>query len=287
MQGSNDPDFRPSRWQIVAGAISSGFALAVQPVAAETLLATDATGLAANEIKIATSAGEIPGYVARPKEGKDLPVVLVVHEIFGVHEHIKDVCRRLAKDGYYAIAPDLFVRHGDVTKLTDFNEIRAIVSKAPDAQVLSDLDATVAHAKKDARANTKKLGITGFCWGGRTTWLYSAHSSALKAGVAWYGRLVGDKDALHPKHPVDVAGELKAPVLGLYGGQDQGIPLDTVEQMKKALAAGSAAAKKSEFQVYPTASHAFFADYRPSFQKEAAEDGYKRLRDWFKKNGVA
>jgi carboxymethylenebutenolidase len=287
MHGSSGPDFRPSRRQIVAGAISSGFALAVQPVTAETLLTTDAAGLDASDIKLPTSAGEIPGYVARPAQGKDLPVVLVVHEIFGVHEHIKDVCRRLAKDGYYAIAPDLFVRQGDVTKLTDFGDIRAIVAKAPDAQVMSDLDATVAFARKDARASSKKLGITGFCWGGRSTWLYSAHSTALKAGVAWYGRLVGDRDALHPKHAVDVAGELRAPVLGLYGGQDQGIPLDTVEQMKKALAAGSGAAKKSAFQVYPTAGHAFFADYRPSFQKEAAEDGYKRMREWFKTHGVA
>jgi carboxymethylenebutenolidase len=287
MQGSNGSAFRPSRRQVVTGAITSGFALAVQPVAAETLLTTDATGLDASDVKIPTSAGEIPAYVARPKQGKNLPVVLVVHEIFGVHEHIKDVCRRLAKDGYYAVAPDLFVRHGDVTKLTDFTEIRAIVAKAPDAQVASDLDATVAFAKKDTHTDTKKLGITGFCWGGRITWLYAAHNPALKAGVAWYGRLVGDKDPLHPKHPVDVAAELKAPVLGLYGGQDQGIPLDSVEAMKKALAAGSAAAKKAEVVVYPTAGHAFFADYRPSYQKEAAEDGYKRLRDWFKKHGVA
>jgi carboxymethylenebutenolidase len=286
MQGSNGLDFRPTRRQVVAGAITSGFALVVQPVAAETLLTTDFTGLEASDVKIPTSAGEIPGYVAKPKEGKNLPVLLVVHEIFGVHEHIKDVCRRLAKDGYYAVAPDLFVRQGNVTQLKSFDEIRPIVAKAPDAQVMSDLDATVAFAKKDTRADSKKLGITGFCWGGRITWLYAAHNPALKAGVAWYGRLVGDKDPLHPRHPLDLAGELKAPGQGLYGGQDQGIPQDSGEAMKKALAAGSAAAKKSQIQVYPTAGHAFFADYRPSYRKEAAEDGYKRLRGWLEQHGV-
>lgn len=270
---------------MVQGAFSTGFALAVQPVAASTL-ATDAQGLEAGDVRVPSAQGDVPAYVARPKEGKALPVVLVVHEIFGLHEHIRDVCRRLAKDGYYAVAPELFQRQGDVTKLKDFGEIRAIVSKTPDAQVLADLDALVAYAQKSGHADTKKLAVTGFCWGGRVTWLYAAHNPALKAGVAWYGRLVGDKDPLHPKHPVDVAGELKAPVLGLYGGQDQGIPLDTVEAMKEALAKGSAAAKQSSFHVYPNAGHAFFADYRPSYQKEAAEDAYKRFREWLTKHGV-
>jgi len=273
-----------SRRQVIVHTLSTGFALAVTPISASALT-TDSDGLEAGEIEIATSAGEIPGYRARPLKPKGkLPVVLVVHEIFGVHEHIKDVVRRFAKQGYYAIAPELFARQGDVSKLTDFKEIQSkVVSKVPDAQVLSDLDAAVAFAKKDPHADTSKLAITGFCWGGRIVWLYAAHQPALKAGVAWYGRIVGDKDDLHPRFPADVATQLKAPVLGLYGAKDQGIPVDTVQQQAQALAASSnAASKASSIHIYPEAGHAFFADYRPSFHQESAEDGWKRALDWFK-----
>jgi carboxymethylenebutenolidase len=273
-----------SRRQVLVQTLSTGFALAVTPVSASALT-TDSDGLDAGEIKIATSTGEIPGYRALPLKPKSkLPVVLVVHEIFGVHEHIKDVCRRFAKAGYYAIAPELFARQGDVSKLTDFKEIQSkVVSKVPDAQVLSDLDAAVSCAKKDPHTDTSKLAMTGFCWGGRIVWLYSAQQPALKAAVAWYGRITGEKDDLHPRFPADVVSSLKAPVLGLYGAKDQGIPVATVEQQAQALAASSnAAAKASSIHIYPEAGHAFFADYRPSFHKESAEDGWKRTLDWFK-----
>jgi carboxymethylenebutenolidase len=275
----------PSRRQMMVAALGSGFALAVRPVSAQTI-STGADGLDAGEIKIPGAGGDFPAYRAMPKGKKKLPVILVVHEIFGVHEHIKDVCRRLAKQGYLAIAPELFARQGDVGKLADMNAIREIVGKAPDAQVLGDLDAAWAWARSTAKADPDRLAITGFCWGGRITWLYAAHNPALKAGVAWYGRLVGDKSDLHPHHPIDVAPALKAPVLGLYGGEDQGIPVATVTEMQKALAGGGAPSRHSEIKVYPQAGHAFFADYRPSYRKEAAEDGWERMLAWMKKNGV-
>ena len=286
MRASKSDLESPTRRQVMAAALGTGFAMAVRPVSAETIL-TSADGLDAADIKISTSAGEIPGYRAFPKDKKKLPVILVVHEIFGLHEHIKDVCRRLAKQGYFAIAPELFSRQGDVTKLSDMGAIREIVGKTPDAQVLSDLDATVAVAKASGHADPAKLGVTGFCWGGRITWLYAAHNPSLKAGTAWYGRVIGDKSDLHPKHPIDVAASLKAPVLGLYGGEDQSIPVATLDEMKKALAGGDAAARHSEIQVFPNAGHAFFADYRPQYRKEAAAEGWKRLLGWMKSNGVA
>jgi carboxymethylenebutenolidase len=279
-------DYHPSRRQVIVTALGSGFALAVGPVAASTIT-TDDGGLDAGEIKIPTGSGEIPGFRAMPHKGGKHPVVLVVHEIFGVHEHIKDICRRLAKLGYLAIAPELFARQGDVSKISDRGELMKVVGKVPDAEVLSDLDAAVAWAKGTGRADLGKLGITGFCWGGRIVWLYAAHSPALRAGVAWYGALVRDKDPLHPQHPIDVAGALKAPVLGLYGAEDQGIPLATVEQMRKALAAGSKAAQASRIKVYPNAGHAFYADYRPSYKPDAAADGWKELQAWFKSQGIA
>jgi carboxymethylenebutenolidase len=277
-----------NRREFVVTTLATGFAMAVRPVSADTIT-TDAKGLGAGEVKIPVNyggkEGEMPAYRAMPDKGGPFPVVLVVQEIFGVHEHIKDVCRRFAKAGYLAVAPELYARQGDVSKLTDIQkEIMPIVQKVPDAQVMSDLDNTVAWAKKSGKGNTTKLGVTGFCWGGRIVWLYAAHSKDLKAGVAWYGRLVGNTDDLHPKHPIDVVGDLKAPVLGLYGGKDQGIPLDTVEKMKKALAD---AKKPCEIVVFPDAQHGFHADYRPSYNKEAAEDGWKRLLAWFKKNGAA
>lgn len=274
-----------TRRSFVTATLAAGFALAVRPIAAATI-ATDGSGLTAGEIQIRAADGShIPAYRAKPENGSALPVVLVVQEIFGVHEHIKDVCRRFAKLGYVAIAPELFARQGDVSKMADIDEIRAkVVSQVPDAQVLSDLDATVAWAKESGEGHVERLGITGFCWGGRIVWLYAAHNAQLKAGVAWYGRLAGNATALQPKHPLDVASTLRAPVLGLYGGEDKGIPLDQVEQMKKAT---QAAGGKSEIVVYPNAPHAFYADYRPSYRKEAAEDGWKRLQDWFKRHGMA
>jgi carboxymethylenebutenolidase len=220
-----------------------------------------------------------------PASGGPFPVVIVVQEIFGVHEHIKDICRRFAKLGYLAIAPELYARQGDVSNMENIAEIIAkVVSKVPDAQVMSDIDASVAWAKKSGKGNTAKLGITGFCWGGRITWLYSAHNPDVKAGVAWYGRLITNTDELHPKNPIDLVDALKAPVLGLYGGADQGIPVESVEKMQKAL---KDAGKPSEIVLYPDTPHGFYADYRPTYRQDKADDGWKRLLEWFKKNGVA
>lgn len=273
-----------TRREFVVTTLAAGFALAVRPVSAQTIT-TDTTGLIAGEVKIPTADGQIPAYRAMPATGGPFPVVLVVQEIFGVHEHIKDICRRFAKLGYFAIAPELFARQGDVSRMPDSKEISAkVASKVPDAQVMADLDAAVAWAKASGKGNVAKLGITGFCWGGRFVWLYAAHNPQLKAGVAWYGRLTGNRTELEPKYPVDVAGALKAPVLGLYGGDDPGIPLYTVEEMRKAL---KAAGSPSEIIVYPGAPHAFHADYRPSYRRESAEDGWKRLQAWFKKHGAA
>ena len=274
-----------TRREFVLTSLAAGFALAVQPVSAQTMITTDATGLEVGEIKISVSEGQIPAYRAMPNSGGPFPVVLVVQEIFGVHEHIKDVCRRFAKLGYLAIAPEMYARQGDVSQIADINEvISKVVSKVPDAQVMADLDAAVAWAEKSAKGDVSKLGITGFCWGGRVVWLYAAHSARLKAGVAWYGRLVGQASDLTPKHPIDVAATLKAPVLGLYGGADAGIPNDTVEQMQKTL---QAAKSPSQVVLYPDTPHGFYADYRPSYRKEQAQDGWKRLQEWFKKFGVA
>ncbi|HJZ83529.1 MAG TPA: dienelactone hydrolase family protein, partial [Pyrinomonadaceae bacterium] len=255
-----EPKIALTRREFVVTTLTTGFALAVQPISGQTIT-TDTNGLTASEVKIPVADGEIPAYRAMPDKGKSFPVVLVVQEIFGVHEHIKDICRRFAKLGYVAVAPELYARQGDVSKITNINDIISkVVSKVPDAQVMSDLDAAAAWAKKSSKGDAGKLAITGFCWGGRIVWLYAAHSSQLKAGVAWYGRLVGATDELHPKHPIDLASQLKAPVLGLYGGKDTGIPQDTVEKMR---AATKAAGGKSEVIVYPEAGHGFNADYRP------------------------
>ena len=278
-----EPKFDFSRREFVVTSLAAGFAMAAQPVSAQTIR-TDDAGLEAGEVKIPVAGGTVPAYRAMPADGKNLPMILVVQEIFGVHEHIKDICRRLAKLGYFAVATEMYARQGDVSNLTNFQDILKIVSKVPDAQVMSDLDATVAWARSTGKADVARLGITGFCWGGRIVWLYSAHNPNLKAGVAWYGRLVGQADELHPKHPVDVAASISAPILGLYGAADQGIPVDTVEKMREAM---KAAGKTAEIIVYPDTPHAFLADYRPSYRKEQAEDGWKRMLDWFKKNGVA
>ena len=262
-----------------------GFALAVQPVAAQTMITTDTKGLTAGEVQIPTKDGkQMPAYRAVPAKGKNYPVVLVVEEIFGVHEHIKDICRRFAKLGYLAIAPDLFMRQGDPSGMTNIQEIIGkVISKVPDQQVLSDLDATLDWAEKQ-KGDTKKTAVTGFCWGGRITWLYAAHQPKVKAGAAWYGVLARPASELQPKHPVDIAGSLRTPVLGLYGEKDNGIPLDTVEKMRAALKTGGSA---SEIIVYPAAPHGFHADYRESYRKADAEDAWKLLLAWFKKYGVA
>lgn len=263
-------------------ALGAGFALAVQPVAAATIT-TSADGLDVAEVAIPTADRTIPGYRARPKGGKGEPVVIVTQEIFGVHEHIRDLCRRLAKAGYYAIAPDLYVRQGDPTKAEDIKTlVSTIVAKVPDDQVMSDLDFTGAFSGNEG-ADDAKLGITGFCWGGRIVWLYAAHQPNLKAAVAWYGKLVGEADPLHPKFPVDIAGELKAPVLGLYGAKDQGISQESVAQMRVALGAGS----KSSIHVYDDAGHGFNADYRDSYNEADAKDGWARMLAFFAANGVA
>jgi len=276
-----------SRRGFVGGAVGSGFAAAVMPVCAQTMIKTDSTGLDVGEVTIPVGDYKMPAYRAAPAGKTGAPVVLVVSEIFGVHEHIADVARRFARQGYCAIAPELFVRQGDAGAYGEIAKLMSeVIAKVPDAQVMADLDATVAWARAQG-ADTTRLGVTGFCWGGRMAWLYAAHNPAVKAGVAWYGRLVGAPNGLSPKHPIDLADALHGPVLGLYGGQDPGIPLDTVEKMKATLAKGSAAARKSEFVVYPEAPHAFHADYRPSYRKEAAEDGWKRCLAWFRAQGVA
>ncbi len=266
--------------------LGAGFALAVQPAMAQTAITTPADGLATREIRVPTAGGEMVAYCARPAGATNAPVILVVQEIFGVHEHIRDICRRFARLGYLAIAPELFARQGDPRAYTSIPDLMTnIVAKVPDSQVIGDLDACVDWARRNG-GDTGRLGITGFCWGGRIVWLYSAHNPQVKAGVAWYGRLVSPATPNTPKHPVDIAGELKAPVLGLYGGADQGIPLDTVEQMRAALGKGSPAAKESEIRVYDGAPHAFHADYRPSYRKAEAEDGWERAVAWFKRHGV-
>ena len=266
--------------------LGAGYAAAAAPVMAQTAIQTPAQGLLAGMVQIEVGGFQMPAYRAAPAGRSSLPVVLVVQEIFGVHEYIADVCRRLAHAGYLAIAPALYARQGDPAQYTEVARLLSeLVAKVPDAQVLGDLDATVRWAGAHG-GDLARVGITGFCWGGRITWLYAAHGP-VKAGVAWYGRLAGEASALTPRHPLDVAAALKAPVLGLYGEKDSGIPLDTVDKMKEALRKGSAAAQASEFVVYPDAPHAFHADYRPSFRKEAAEDGWKRALAWLRQHGVA
>ena len=282
---SLQPDPVPTgRRGFVATSLTAGFALAVQPVSAQTIT-TSAEGLTAGEVKIPAEGGDMPAYRAMPAAGAGFPVVLVVHEIFGVHEHIKDVCRRFAKLGYLAVAPDLYARQGRVDDKPNIQDIIKVVSQVPDAQVLADLDAACKWAAAN-KGNADKLAVTGFCWGGRIVWVYSAHQPKCKAGGAWYGSLVprpNTNAALQPTQPIDVAARLHGPVLGLYGEADQGIPVDSVEQMRAAL---KAAGSPSEIILYPKGNHGFHADYRPSYQKEHAEDAWKRLLAWFKKYGV-
>ncbi|GAO69240.1 MULTISPECIES: dienelactone hydrolase family protein [Comamonas] len=283
-------DARPSRRAALRTALGAGlgvgYACAAGPVMAQTAIKTPVDGLTAGEVSIDVKGFKLPAYRAMPAGRQNLPVVLVISEIFGVHEYIADTCRRLARAGYLAIAPDLFVRQGDPMAYAEMAKLMSeVIAKVPDAQVMGDLDAAVQWAGTQG-GDVKKLAITGFCWGGRITWLYAAHAP-LKAGVAWYGRLQGNKNDLQPSYPLELVGQLKAPVLGLYGGKDTGIPLESVDAMKAALKSGSAAARASEFVIFPDAPHAFHADYRPSYREQAAQDGWTRMLTWFNQHGVA
>ena len=276
-----------SRRTAIKAALGVGYAASLGAAVAQTAIKTSSEGLTAGEFVVEVNGFKVRSYRAAPAGKTNLPVVLVVQEIFGVHEYIADTCRRFAKMGYMAIATELFDRQGDPTKYNAVPDlIKEVVSKVPDAQVMTDLDAMVKWAGANG-GDTSKVAVTGFCWGGRITWLYAAHNPSVKAGVAWYGRLLGATNDLTPKNPIDLVASISGPVLGLYGAADTGIPVDTVDKMKEALKGGSAAAKKSEFVVYEGAPHAFHADYRPSFRQQPAEDGFKRAVDWFKANGVA
>lgn len=272
----------------VTSILIGAFAAAVSPIAAQTKITTDSNGLIAGEVKIPVADGSIPAYRAMPDKKGKFPTVLVIHEIFGVHEWIQDVCRRFAKLGYLAIAPSLYARQGDVSQIKEIRDIIGqVVSKVPDAQVMSDLDATVAWAKNN-KGDTGKLGITGFCWGGRQVWLYAAHNPKVDAGAAWYGPLAASanspKNPLQPQFPVDVAKDLKVPVIGFYGGLDTGIPQEAVNKMREELKKGKS---KSEIIVYPNAQHGFLADYRPSYNAEASQDAWAKLQNWFNTHGAA
>ena len=279
------PDIEPeSRREFVVKKLAVGFALAVQPICAQTAITTSANGLTAGEVKIPVKDGIIPGYRACPSKGHGFPIALVVQEIFGVHEHIKDICRRLAHAGYCAVAPELFARQGDVSKMTDVNEILTkVVSKVPDAQVMSDLDASANWAAKASHGDVSRIAIAGFCWGGRIVWLYAAHNPKLKTGAAWYGRLEGATNALTPKNPIDYAGAFNTPIIGFYGGKDTGIPQESIDKMRIAL---QVVGNPSEIVVYPDAQHGFNADYRPSYNQADAQDAWKKMLAWFKKYGA-
>lgn len=282
--GTSRLDTGLNRRTFIQAALGSGFAAAALPVCGHTIIKTDSNGLLAGRVMLEINGQQVPVYRAQPQGQSNLPVVLVVSEIFGVHEHIADVARRFAKQGYLALAPELFVRQGDAGKYPTIAElIKEVIAKVPDAQVKADLDAVVAWAGNNG-GDSKRLAITGFCWGGRITWLYAAHNPAVRAGVAWYGKLSGEATALTPVHPIDIAAELKVPVLGLYGAKDAGIPAESVFKMQAALAKGSS---KSEFKIYPDSGHAFHADYRPSYVEADAMDGWQRCLAAFRTNGVA
>lgn len=281
---SQDVVDRPiNRRTFAMTSLATGFALAVQPVAA-SVIATDAAGLEAGEVKIPVADGQMPAYRAMPSAGMKLGTILIAHEIFGVHEWIKDICRRFAKAGYLVVAPDLYARYGDATKIEDFKVlIDTIVRKASDDQVLSDLDATAKWASANG-GDGARLAVTGFCWGGRVAWMYTAHNPQVKAGVAWYGSMTKHANDTRPVHPIDLADKMKGRVLGQYGELDKGIPVSEVEQMRAALTA--AGDTKSEIVVYPGADHGFLADYRPSYNEAAAKQAWPRALDWFKGHGV-
>ncbi len=281
------PEHETSRRRFVVTSLAAGFALATQPIMAQTEIKTDTQGLLEGEVKIPVGDDHLPAYRACPERGRNMPIVLVVQEIFGVHDYIKDICRRFAKLGYFAVAPEVFARYGDPRQYSSIQTLLSeLVAKVPDSEVMSDLDACAAWAGKNGGDDTR-LAITGFCWGGRIAWLYAAHNPNLKAGVAWYGRLEGENNEHTPQQPLDRVDAIRAPVLGLYGEKDSGIPLESVEKMRSALGkSSSAAARASTIKVYENAPHAFHADYRPSFTRDAAEDGWKLLLAWFKKHGV-
>ncbi len=276
-------DYPLARRGFMMTGLITGFTLATERAEAQALQ-TDTTGIEAGEAQIPVPGGTLPAYFARPAKGTKFPVIIVNEEIFGVHEYIKDVCRRLAKAGYMAVATEYYARLGDLSKMSDVKQIIAdVISKEPDAQYMDDADATVAWAGAN-KGDTNRLGVTGFCRGGRMTWLFAAHSPKVKAAVAWYGPVGGQPSPIQPATATDYADRLRCPLLGLYGGQDQGIPVDAV---KAAEAKAKAAHKKVAIVIYPDAPHGFHADYRPSYRKDAAEDGWKRMLAWFKQNGVA
>lgn len=264
-------------------ALGTGFAMAAMPVVAQNVIKTDTVGLTAGTLHLNVNGQTVPVYRAQPEGKTNLPVIVVVSEIFGVHEHIADVARRFAKLGYLALAPELFVRQGDPSKAATIADLqRDIIAKTPDAQVMGDIDATFAWARANG-GNADKMGITGFCWGGRIAWMYAAHNPQLKAAVAWYGRLVGEANAMTPTYPIDIAPQLKVPVLGLYGLKDPGISQESIARMKEAL---NRAGNKSQFVVYPNSGHAFHADYRPSYVEADAKDAFARAIAWFREHGV-
>jgi carboxymethylenebutenolidase len=279
------PDVKFTRRGFIASTIATGFALSAGSAVAQTAIKTPEDGLEVGATQISVQGGNMPAYFAAPKKAGRRATVIVVPEIWGMHEYQKDICRRLAKAGYYAVTLDPYFRKGELYKLTDIKEVLAAANSLEDTIMLADLDALVAWVEKQPKANAKKLGITGMCRGGRTVWMYTAHSMKVKAGVAWYGNLNAAPPAM-PLTPLDVADQLHAPVLGLYGGADQGIPLAMVERMRAALLAFGKD-KDSLIHVYPDMPHAFHADYRPTYRKEAADDGWKRMLAWFKKHGVA
>ncbi len=275
-----------TRRSFAATGLVAGFTLAAGPLNAAAII-TDTKGLDAGEVSVAVADGHIPAYRARPAGKKNAPVVLVTQEIFGVHEHVKDLCRRFAKLGYYAIAPSLYARFGDPGKydMAHVQDLMTdIVSKVPDAEVMSDLDSTAAFAKSE-NADTARLAITGFCWGGRIVWLYAAHNPALKAGAAWYGPLAGKPNDLRPHTAVDLAAQVNAPVLGLYAGQDHNITAADIDAMRAALA--KAGKTNSRIDVFTDAQHGFNADYRDSYNEKDAKEGWSRMLAWFKANGVS
>ena len=274
------PETPIDRRGFIAAAIAAGFAVAADPVLGQAIK-TSMDGLEGGDLKI----GDIPAYYAVKKGGGKRPVVIVIPEVFGLHEYQKDICRRLANAGYFGVSLDPFFRIGDLSKVTDIKQVIAGANKLTDEQAFADLDALVAWAEKHNRANVGKLGITGMCRGGRTVWMYTAHQKKIKAGVAWYGSLMPIPPAM-PLGPLDVTDKIHAPVLGLYGGADQGIPQVHVERLRAGLLAFGKD-KASPIHVYPDMPHAFHADYRPSYRKAAADDGWKRMLAWFKKNGVA
>jgi len=271
-----------SRRGFLLTSLAGGFAVASEPLFAQAIK-TDTQGITAGEVKVPVKDGQIPAYRAMPAKGGNFPVILVIQEIFGVHEYIQDICRRLAKQGYYAIAPAMFSREADVSNMSLDAILKEVVPVVPDAQVMTDIDSTVAFAKASGKANTARLGIVGYCWGGRTVWLYANHNPAVKAGVSYYGLLAGLKGPNKPADPVDVAANLKVPVLGLYAGEDSFVPDEVVDKMRNELGKGNSA---SEIVVFPAVNHGFHADYRPTYDRRAATYAWKLTLDWFKERGV-